>query len=240
LRRVIDSTDTQVAIQQAYYASTARQYDTMHVSEKDEHAFALGVIAGLLEFIGVRSVLDVGAGTGRAMRYLMSRRPDLLVRGVEPVAELRACSGLPAEQLVDGSALALSFGDASFDLVCAFGILHHIEAPDRAVAEMLRVAKTAVFISDSNNFGQGSSVERAVKQMLRAVCLWPLADWIKTRGKRYTITEGDGLAYSYSVFPETYRQLRSTCTRVHAINTETGGPNLYRSAGHVAVLGIKA
>ena len=134
--------------------------------------------------------------------------------------------------------MSLAFDDGQFDLVCAFGVLHHIRTPDLAVAEMLRVARRAVFISDANNFGQGSLVWRSVKQCLNALRLWPLANLVKTRGRGYSVTEGDGLAYSYSVFSN-YRQLQRACHSVHFFNTLPAGPNLYRTAGHVAVLGVK-
>jgi hypothetical protein len=65
---------------------------------------------------------------------------------------------------------------------------------------MLRVARRAVFISDANRFGQGSWLGRIAKLALYRLRLWPLANYIKTRGRGYVITPGDGLAYSYSVF----------------------------------------
>ena len=68
--------------------------------------------------------------------------------------------------------------------------------------------------------------------------MWPLADWIKTRGKGYTISDGDGLAYSYSVFND-YPQIAANCSSVHMLNTSNAGPNLYRTASHVALFGIK-
>ena len=47
---------------------------------------------------------------------------------------------------------------------------------------------------------------------------------MKTRGKGYTITEGDGLAYSYSVY-DSEAQLRRWPPRVFFIPTsDTSGP----------------
>lgn len=105
-------------------------------------------------------------------------------------------NGIGKEELIDGDALSLQFGDGHFDLVCEFGVLHHIKTPARAVAEMLRVSKKAIFISDSNNFGQGAYIGRSFKQALNLFGLWPIVDLIKTKGRGYTISEGDGLAYS--------------------------------------------
>jgi SAM-dependent methyltransferase len=229
------------ALQRAYYAAHASSYDAAHLHEEDEHYFALSLLAGALGFLGAASVLEVGAGTGRGLRYLRERCPDVERRGIEPVAELREVAyghGVAREELVAGDARALAFADGSHDVVCAFGVLHHVRDHAQVVREMLRVARKAVFVSDSNNFGQGGRVGRAVKQALNAARLWPLANFVKTRGRGYTITEGDGLAYSYSVFTD-YALIRSRCRRVHVVNTSDGGVAPYRSAGHVAVLGIK-
>jgi SAM-dependent methyltransferase len=157
------------------------------------------------------------------------------------VRELREAGyarGLAPADLVAGDALALPFPNGAFDVVCAFGVLHHVKTPDRAVDEMLRVARLAIFVSDSNNFGQGGSMVRLLKQGLNAVGLWPVVNWLKTRGRGYSLTDGDGLAYSYSVF-NSYPRIRRGCRLVHCMNTRLAGPNLYRTATHVAVMGIK-
>jgi hypothetical protein len=65
---------------------------------------------------------------------------------------------------------------------------------------MLRVAKKAVLISDSNRFGQGSRTARLIKLGLYKSKLWGAYNYLRTSGKGYRITEGDGVAYSYSVY----------------------------------------
>src|SRR5258706_9661647 len=100
------------------------------------------------------------------------------------------------------------------------------------------LARRAIFISDNNNFGHGGFVGRAAKQLLNAMRLWPLANFIKTRGRGYGMSEGDGLFYSYSVFSD-YRAIAQACRSVHVLNTGAAGINPYRSASHVALLGIK-
>lgn len=231
----------EVDLQRAYYADTAQSYDDVHVTEEGEHDFALQFMISVLEHFGISSILDIGSGTGRALIRIREQAPNVSTVGVEPSSELRKighAKGLPDTQLIDGDGMNLAFADGSFDLVCEFGALHHIPDPSRAVAEMLRVARKAVFISDCNNFGQGGGVSRLIKQSIDAVGLWPLANLIKTKGKGYTISEGDGLAYSYSVFND-YKQISGKCQSVHLLNTNDGGQNLYRTASHVALLGIK-
>jgi ubiquinone/menaquinone biosynthesis C-methylase UbiE len=233
-------TTTDSEIQRHYYAETAAAYDAMHLHE-EEHHVALSVMVGLLDHLQISSILDVGSGTGRILRYLKRARPDVVVRGIEPVAELRQvayANGIDPLELTDGDALSLAIPDGGYDLVCAFGVLHHIRTPDVAVHEMLRVSRRAVFISDANNFGQGSLLWRSFKQGLHTLGLWPLANAIKTGGRGYSVTEGDGLAYSYSIFDD-YPRIRRACRHVHLFNTVPAGPNLYRTAGHVALVGVK-
>jgi hypothetical protein len=123
-------------------------------------------------------------------------------------------------------------------MVCAFGILHHIDKPELVIAEMLRVSKYAIFISDSNNFGQGSRKQRFVKQMIRRLGLWTAYNYIRTGGKKYQISEGDGLFYSYSVF-NNYAFIRQNCRAVHLLNTRDAGINPLQTASHIALLGLK-
>ena len=233
--------DNEVDIQRAYYAKTASVYDAMHVAEDDDHAFALAYMIGVADFLGVESVLDIGSGTGRVLTKIKTKLPHISIVGIEPSHELRKigyAKGLSQSDLIDGDAMKLDFADESFDLVCEYAALHHIPKPNVAVSEMLRVSKRAISISDANNFGQGGKISRHVKQLINALGLWPIADYIKTKGKGYTVSEGDGLAYSYSVFND-YAQIKSKCKSVHVLNTTNSDPNLYRSAPHVALLGIK-
>jgi len=226
-------------IQRAHYAQIARDYDQLH--NDPEHRIALAFLDGMLGYLAADSLLDVGAGTGRAMTFLRAARPGLKIVGVEPVAELRAIGhqkGIPESDLIDGDGYKLPFRDGAFDVVCEVAMLHHVREPERVVAEMLRVARKAIFISDQNNFGGGSFPARTVKQIIRAFRLWPAVNYMKTGGKGYSITEGDGLFYSYSVF-DNLPLINMHCRHVHLLNTTASGPNLYRTASHVALIGVK-
>ncbi|MCX7101575.1 MAG: class I SAM-dependent methyltransferase [Methylobacter sp.] len=236
------NTTSEIEQQRRYYAETANLYDTLHVSEEEnEHFFALSFLIGMLDYLQIKSILDIGSGTGRALCHLKEMRPELRLMGIEPVKELREVGyskGLSELELIEGDVNSLQFDKNEFDLVCEFGVLHHIRKPEQAVSEMLRVAKKGILISDSNNFGQGSPSSRAIKQLINSLGLWPIFDLIKTRGKGYTISEGDGLGYSYSVF-NNYKQIDEQCKIIHLLNTINGGINPYKTASHVALLGLK-
>ena len=229
----------EIAIQRDYYRKTADRYDDMHVNSVRD--FSLAFMLSMIDFFSIGSMLDIGSGTGRVLLRAKNAYPNLKVLGIEPSPELREVGhtkGLSQNELIDGDAQKLDFPDGALDLVCEFGVFHHIPDPSKAVSEMLRVARKAIFIADNNNFGHGGFVSRTLKQTLRSLRLWKVADFVKTRGKGYTISEGDGLAYSYSVFND-YPEISRRCKSVHLLNTEPAGMNLYRSASHIALLGIK-
>ena len=229
--------------QKAYYANTASHYDDMH--NEPEHLLALHLLTAFIELHNIRSILDVGAGTGRAMGWLKQRFPDLVVKGVEPVEQLRKqayAKGISPTDLVAGDGYALPFKPESFDLVCEFAVLHHVEQPNRVVAEMSRVASRMVCISDCNFMGQGSNWLRLLKCLIYVAGLWPLANWIKTRGKGYTYSEGDGIAYSYSVF-QSLRVLRQHWKDIRLIRTSAGTDRRWitmLSAGQILVIAAQS
>ena len=234
------STD-QIDRQRDYYAATAERYETLHVREHDEHDLALAWLAGLAAHYGARSVLDIGCGTGRAPLYLRRHQPDVRVLGVEPSAELRAvghAAGIAPDALVDGDATRLAYADDSFDIVCEFGVLHHVERPRVVVAEMLRVARLGIFISDDNHFAAGSGPARLAKRALGSLGLWPAAYWLRSGGKGYRISDGDGLSYPYSVFDD-LGFIEARCDLVQMGNMTAAGSDLHANAAHVALFGRK-
>lgn len=56
-----------ISLQREHYRRTARQYDAYHVHLGDEHYQSLKCIEGLLGNLPVKTVLDVGCGTGRGI-----------------------------------------------------------------------------------------------------------------------------------------------------------------------------
>ncbi len=164
----------------------------MHVHEKDEHYFTLSLMIAVLDYFEIKPIRYIGSGTGRIVSYVKEKRSDIRIVGVGPVKQLREVGyrqGIAKEELIDGDSLDLQFKDGEFDLVCGFGVLHHIRAPEIAVSEMLRVAKKSVFISDANNFGQGSLIDKSINKLTNLFGLWKIADLIKTKWKGYIILE---------------------------------------------------
>ncbi|HVW26044.1 MAG TPA: bifunctional 2-polyprenyl-6-hydroxyphenol methylase/3-demethylubiquinol 3-O-methyltransferase UbiG [Polyangiaceae bacterium] len=87
------------------------------------------------------AVLDVGCGAGFLANYLSGL--GHLVTGLDTAeASLRVAHAHDTSGKVDyrlGDALALPFGPAAFDVVCAVDVLDHVEAPALLVSEASRV-----------------------------------------------------------------------------------------------------
>ncbi|MEP1143710.1 MAG: class I SAM-dependent methyltransferase [Henriciella sp.] len=226
-------------LQEKYYTEQADSYDNAHVNIDDEHMLALSMFSGF-KFVGSNdSILDVGAGTGRAIKYLQSKLPKCKTMGIEPVEALRnvayQSSEISREQLVDGDATNIQFDADQFDWVIETGVLHHIKDFRAATHEMCRVAKKGVLLSDSNNMGQGGRVSRLLKQSFKALGAWDLVTYIQTKGKMYKYSEGDGVYYSFCVF-DTVPILRSNFRNVIFFNTSPSGLNIYNSSSTVGVI----
>ena len=189
-------------IKQKYYQKNADAYDSMH--QGDGRSLCINYISMFISLWGLTSICDVGCGTGSGMKQIMDGHPDLSAHGIEPIDAMlgQAIEGnnIPKEILVRGVGEALPFKDNSFDAVYAVAVLHHVRNPDSVVKEMLRVGRNAVFLADNNRFGHGTTLKKWVKLLLYKLGLWNLVRYIQTKGKYYTITDGDGLAYSYSVY----------------------------------------
>jgi SAM-dependent methyltransferase len=107
-----------------------------------------------LEFAGAADgerVLDVGCGTG-SLTFALARRPGLRsICGVDYSAayidHAKRLHNDPRIEFRTGDACTLPFPDAAFDRVLALLVLHFVAEPERAVAEMCRVARPGATIA---------------------------------------------------------------------------------------------
>ena len=96
------------------------------------------------------TLLDAGCGEGFAISALHKRLPDIRYTGLdlseEAIAYAEAHHGEQA-RFRTGSVYKLPFSDNSFDTVLCSEVLEHLDDPDRAVAELRRVARNHVIIT---------------------------------------------------------------------------------------------
>jgi SAM-dependent methyltransferase len=92
-------------------------------------------VAIVLNFGFMSSVLDVGAGSGRLGQVLGKACGSYV--GVDQSAN---------DGVLVADAHALPFPDGAFDVVVSKQTLPHFENPERALAEMMRVARRGVMV----------------------------------------------------------------------------------------------
>ena len=232
--------NTAIDRQREHYLKTSDRMADLSVIEP-EHNHAIALLSGLARQYGWTQFLDVGAGSGRGIVHLKRYLPQANIRGVEPVDALRKLGyegGLSESELIKGDALKLAFSDQSIQIVYATGIMHHLATPRQALKEMLRVASSAVYISDLNNYGCGSYPQRVLAHLLRFFHLWKPFQWIKNGGQFDKFSEGDGVFYSYSLFDE-LAWIHKQKLRTYIFTTQPTCGNPFWDTSHIALLIMK-
>ena len=99
---------------------------------------------------GGGSVLDAGCGEGFVAEALAARLPGAALTAVDVDAGAVAFAeahGSGRVTYATASLDALPFADGAFDVVVCTEVLEHLSAPDRALAELRRVARRAVVVT---------------------------------------------------------------------------------------------
>ena len=120
--------------------------------------------------LDVATVLDVGAGNGYFTWLLEAWGPTIAVDFARTML-----SQHPARLRVQGDALRLPFTDGAVDVAFCGNLLHHLDDPEGAVAEMARVASRYVILVEPNRnnplmfaFGLLKPAERGTLGMHRS------------------------------------------------------------------------
>lgn len=111
-----------------------------HFWHAPRHRLLLGLIDESIE-PGAR-ILDVGCGTGALVTALSMR--GYCAEGIDPWASVAGSTpdfpGPPDSVLHEGQAESLPFPEASFDAVCAFDVLEHVDDV-ASLAEFRRILR---------------------------------------------------------------------------------------------------
>lgn len=113
--------------------------------------------------IGVRSILDIGVGSGLALRYLMQQHPDLDFTGVD-IRDLRLSDVCVPLQVYNG--YTLPFKSKRFDVSLLFYVLHHCQNPERVLDEAIRVTRQKLLIIEEFNLPGADDVSLEVTERL--------------------------------------------------------------------------
>lgn len=102
------------------------------------------IISNLIQLKSDSIILNVGAATGQSS-IMLSKYGT-----VKSLEYDEVCCKITKETLgidiTQGSILELPYADSSFDLVCCFDVIEHVEDHKKAASELLRVCKTGGYI----------------------------------------------------------------------------------------------
>ncbi len=100
----------------------------------------------------VDSILDVGCGEGFTLNRLKEKGIGKKLEGVEYAKEaiVLGKTTYPDIKIIQGSIYELPYKDNAFDLVLCTEVLEHLEKPQNALKELVRVSNKYLVISVPN------------------------------------------------------------------------------------------
>jgi len=116
-----------------------------------------------------KTVLDAGCGEGFSLNKLMLNKIGIKIEGVEQSKEAIALGKklFPKAKIKLGDIYNLPYKTNSFDLVVSTEVLEHMEDPQKALLEIIRVSKKYIILSVPNepffmlsNFLRGKNLLR--------------------------------------------------------------------------------
>jgi ubiquinone/menaquinone biosynthesis C-methylase UbiE len=125
----------------------------LHKFKRAEELPRIRKVLGLLHSLCPTELLDVGSGRGVFLWPLLNTFPELPVTAIDVrpdrVADIQAVrsGGVTRLRGVEGDVGQLAFPVQAFDGVTMLEVLEHVPEPDRAVAEVVRVARRFVVVS---------------------------------------------------------------------------------------------
>jgi SAM-dependent methyltransferase len=141
-----------------HYGSVEPHYRALYETERvlhREEIYCVGlpiptdpVIVDLASALLSGSILDFGCGTGDLVAKLRALGRDAV--GIEidrpPIREHMSAEAAPFLSLYDGS-LPMAYPDQAFDSVIATEVVEHVDDPHAVARELMRVARTSIFIT---------------------------------------------------------------------------------------------
>jgi len=106
-------------------------------------------ITGIVTDLHPATMLDAGCGEGFVADIMLKAMPDLNISGFDMLGDSVKAAQLrnPRGTFAVGDIYNIDHPDDAFDVVCCFEVLEHLHEPDRALAELARVAKRHVVLS---------------------------------------------------------------------------------------------
>jgi 2-polyprenyl-3-methyl-5-hydroxy-6-metoxy-1,4-benzoquinol methylase len=106
-------------------------------------------ITGIVKDLNPQTLLDAGCGEGFVAEIFLREMQALQITGFDVLEDSVKLAQLrnPRGSFSVGSIYEIDRPDNSHDVVVAFEVMEHLHEPDKALAEMARVAKDYVVLS---------------------------------------------------------------------------------------------
>ena len=143
--RPVNRSGTDSERQRDYWEADTVHRDARHPVVEGFSRQRWARLATVIDLGAMRSALDVGAGNGFSSLYAPPHIDVVATDG-----SWRMLSRHPGRARVIADAMALPFDDGAFDLVFCWELLHHVDAPWRALREMARVSRKNVLFFEPN------------------------------------------------------------------------------------------
>jgi len=153
---------------------TARAFDRKRFGGPIGDLIASAQARVLADFVGTirgRTILDVGAGTGRAA--LLLARAGANVTAVDASSEMLAVARRRAAEegatvrFLKGDAHSLDFPDRSFDVAVSLRVIMHAPQWRQCIGELCRVAEQLVIVDYPSAYG-AAAIESMARRIAHA------------------------------------------------------------------------
>jgi SAM-dependent methyltransferase len=106
-------------------------------------------ITGIIKDLQPQTLLDAGCGEGFVAEIFLREMQTLQITGFDVLEDSVKLAQMrnPRGTFAVGSIYEIDQPDSSHDVVVAFEVMEHLHEPDKALAEMARVAKDYVVLS---------------------------------------------------------------------------------------------
>ncbi|MBS3167903.1 class I SAM-dependent methyltransferase [Candidatus Woesearchaeota archaeon] len=141
------------------YKYIAKSYDELH---KEEQLKKLDIIKSQIRVSKASRLLDIGCGTGISTNFFKCKSI-----GIDPSKEMISIS--KEKNLFYGESENLLFKDKEFDMVISITAIHNFRDPEKALDEMLRVAKKTIVITLLKKANKYKELKELIKYKLKNV-----------------------------------------------------------------------